>query len=284
LVPEELDAVSESNNVVLRKLRASDIPAAAQLSAEAGWNQTEEDWRLLFDLAPEGCLAIEVEEVLAATATLLCYGRRLAWIGMVLTKMPYRGRGFARRLLNEALTLADRMGIETVKLDATDQGRPIYEKLGFRAEQAVERWSRPFFRESSKAENLPGPTSAQNWYVTDHRAAGVDRSQLLEKLAAHNPPISIGSSYLLTRPGRLTRYLGPCVADDPRSAHALIQGAVQQSAYEWSWDLLPENVHAVAIAQELSFAPNRRLLRMVRGKDLRAQEEAIYAIAGFELG
>ncbi len=53
--------MSESSNVVLRKLRASDIPAAAQLSAEAGWNQTEEDWRLLIDLAPEGCLAIEVE-------------------------------------------------------------------------------------------------------------------------------------------------------------------------------------------------------------------------------
>ena len=29
--------MSESNNVVLRKLRASNIPAAAQLSAEAGW-------------------------------------------------------------------------------------------------------------------------------------------------------------------------------------------------------------------------------------------------------
>ena len=176
------------------------------------------------------------------------------------------------------------MGIETLKLDATDQGQPLYEKLGFRAEQAVERWSRPVSRASFKPEHLPGPTSAQNWYVTDHRAAGVDRSQLLEKLAARNPPISIGTSYLLTRPGRLTRYLGPCVADDPRSAQALIQGAVQSSAYEWSWDLLPENVHAVAIARELSFAPKRHLVRMVRGKDLRAHEEAIYAIAGFELG
>jgi len=74
------------------------------------------------------------------------------------------------------------------------------------------------------------------------------------------------------------------VADDPRSAQALIQGAVQHSASEWSWDLLPENVHAVAIALELSFTPKRHLVRMVRGKDLRIQEEAIYAIAGFELG
>ena len=130
-------------SAILRLLNVSDIPAAVQLSAEAGWNQTGEDWRTLIVLAPEGCLAIEVDGELAATTTLLCYGRRLAWIGMVLTKLQHRGRGFARRLLTQALAQADQMGIETVKLDATDQGKPIYEKLGFRSEQAVERWSRP---------------------------------------------------------------------------------------------------------------------------------------------
>jgi len=276
--------MNEAGPVVSRKLQASDIPAAEQLSADAGWNQTREDWQLLIDLAPEGCLAIEVEGELAATTTLLCYGKRLAWVGMVLTKLPYRGRGFARRLLTDALTLADRLGIETVKLDATDQGQPLYEKLGFRGEQAVERWTR------QASSDGPGPKSllggaAGDWHEADRRASGVDRSQLLDKLAARNPKLSIGSSYLLTRPGRVTRYLGPCVADDPRSAQALIHGAVQNSGGDgWSWDLLPENVDAIAIAQELSFAPKRHLLRMVRGKDLRTQDEAIYAIAGFELG
>src|SRR5579863_2424566 len=134
--------MSDCSGVILRSLVASDIPAALGLSEQAGWNQTGEDWRMLVDLAPQGCLAIEVEGELAATTTLLCYGQRLAWIGMVLTKLPYRGRGFARRLLTQALTQADEMGIETVKLDATDQGRPLYEKMGFRFEQAVERWSR----------------------------------------------------------------------------------------------------------------------------------------------
>src|SRR5215472_11367337 len=103
----------------LRRLRAQDIPAAAQLSAQAGWNQTEEDWRTLLELGPEGCLAIEVDGHLAATTTLLCYGRRLAWIGMVLTKAEFQRRGFAKRLFREALKQADAMGIATIKLDAT---------------------------------------------------------------------------------------------------------------------------------------------------------------------
>jgi len=52
---------------------------------------------------------------------------------MVLTTMRYRGRGLARRLMTEALGLADRRKIEGVRLHATDQGRPLQEKLGFRA-------------------------------------------------------------------------------------------------------------------------------------------------------
>jgi hypothetical protein len=55
-------------------------------------------------------------------------------------------------------------------------------------------------------------------------------------------------------------------------------------ARDWSWDLLPANTSAVAIAQDLAFTPTRYLQRMVRGKDLRGTEETIYAIAGFELG
>src|SRR5262252_4088636 len=97
---------------ILRKLRADDLPAAFLLSAQAGWNQTEDDWRMLLDLAPRTCFAIEVDGQLAATTTLLCYGRRLAWIGMVLTKPEFQRRGFAKKLFRETLRQADEMGIE----------------------------------------------------------------------------------------------------------------------------------------------------------------------------
>src|SRR5580700_3873540 len=106
--------MSDGPGAILRRLVASDIPAAIGLSEEAGWNQTSEDWRMLIDLAPQGCLAIEADGQLAATTTLLCYGRRLAWIGMVLTRAEYQRRGFARRLLAHVLENADTMGIATL--------------------------------------------------------------------------------------------------------------------------------------------------------------------------
>ena len=273
--------MTEAGKEKLRRLCATDIPAAAQLSAEAGWNQTEKDWRTLLELSPEGCLAIEVDGNLAATTTLLCYERRLAWIGMVLTTAQYQRRGFARKLLSQTLENADRMGIATIKLDATDQGQPLYESLGFRGEQPIERWSRP------GANNDPCVNRAsaeEPWRHLDSTVFGTDRSQLLQRLARLNPATSISQAYLFTRPGRLTAYLGPCVSDDPTSARHLIQECLQSTKCAWSWDLFPRNEDAIALARDLGFSPTRRLMRMARGENLCEKQKAIYAIAGLELG
>ncbi|HEY6765775.1 MAG TPA: GNAT family N-acetyltransferase [Candidatus Sulfotelmatobacter sp.] len=274
--------MTEAGSEKLRRLRAEDIPPAAQLSAQAGWNQTEEDWRTLLELSPEGCLAIEVDGHLAATTTLLCYGRRLAWIGMVLTKAEYQRRGFARMLLAHALESADKMGVATIKVDATDQGQPLYESLGFRREQEIERWSRA----GKNTAQLPaGQTSAEEpWRDLESLVFGADRSQLLERLARLNPPRSISKSFLFSRLGRVSAYLGPCISENRGTARRMIEECVQNTRCGWSWDLFPRNQDAVALARDLGFSPQRHLARMARGKELCEKESAIYAIAGFELG
>lgn len=274
--------MTEAGRKTLRRLRSEDIPAAAQLSAQAGWNQTEEDWRTLLELSPEGCLGLEVDGRLAATTTLLCYGRTLAWIGMVLTRADYQRRGFARKLLAHALEPADRMGIATIKLDATDQGQPLYESLGFRSEQEIERWSRR--GENNALLSTHRTSVAEPWRDLDPSVFGTDRSQLLERLARLNPPTSLSQSYLFTRPGRVTAHLGPCVSEDPEQARRLIEECVKDTRCTWSWDLFPRNKHVVALAHDLGFSPKRHLVRMARGKELHEKTNSIYAIAGFELG
>jgi len=277
--------MADFSDVMIRKLTPSDIPSAVQLSTEAGWNQTTEDWCTLLELSSEGCLAIEVDGELAATTTLVCYGQRLAWIGMVLTRIRHRGHGFARRLMTQALSLADRMRIETVKLDATAQGRPLYERLGFRCEQPVERWWRPGDIGGAGASAVVPQTFSHRWQDADLRAFSVDRGELLSKLAQRNPPLLLANSYLFTRPGRVASYLGPCECETPESARTLIKRALHtHSAGGWYWDLLPENADAVALARALNFTPKRYLTRMARGKEQRTSEQTIYAIAGFELG
>lgn len=268
---------------ILRKLTIADVVAAMALSTEAGWNQTADDWRMLIELSPQGCLAIEIDGEIASTATLTCYATRLAWVGMVLTRIKHRGQGYAMRLLKESLRVADELGVESVKLDATNLGQPLYEKLGFRAEQPVERWWRAG-HEHANTESRPKPV-APNWWAADQDAFGVDRQALLEQLARRNAPFTTDNSYLLMRAGREISYLGPSVCESPLTAGKLMERALQSpSPGGWFWDLIVDNKPAVSLAQDLGFTPKRHLLRMVRGKDVRGNEGAVYALAGFELG
>jgi GNAT superfamily N-acetyltransferase len=271
-----------SSTTGVRLLNRADWAAAAGLSTIAGWNQTEDDWRMLMNLAPQGCFGIDADGELVATTTLLSYGKQLAWVGMVLTKPEYRGRGFARALVTHALESADSKRIRTVKLDATEQGQRLYQSLGFKAEGSVERWSRP------GTSNLPvtgGEFHFDHLSDLDFAAFGADRSALLRKLAKRSQVYAGTSAYLFARAGRITAYLGPCVADDPASAQALIASTLQaHSSVVWSWDILVNNRNAVALASELGFTRQRVLTRMRRGEPLRGRDDMVYAIAGFELG
>ena len=273
--------MTDSEEEILRTLRMDDVPAAFQLSAEAGWNQTEEDWRTLLGLAPESCFGIEIRGQLASTTTLLCYGRRLGWIGMVLTKSEFQRRGLARKLLQHTLNVADKIGLETLKLDATDQGQSLYLQCGFRGEREIQRWFRP----DGRSAQFPSVSSSSSaWAERDLKYFGADRLPLLERLAQRNSPLLRNRTYLFARPGRVCSYLGPCVSDNPADARTLIYGCLGSNGGSWFWDVFPANRSALTIARDFGFKPQRQLVRMARGKDLTQNIDATYAIAGFELG
>lgn len=263
----------------LRQLQLDDIPAALELSAEAGWNQTADDWRMLLERDAAGCLALECEGQLAATTTLACYGTQLGWIGMVLTRERFRRRGYARLLLQRAMELAQARGIQTLKLDATELGVALYGSLGFEEEQAVERWR----GEVERVDYREQPARGAILEELDAEAFGADRGSLLQALAGRGSLTSAGAAFAMTRPGRVARYLGPCVARDGAAGRRVIESALSGEG-AWYWDLLPANAAAVEIARALGFVAERRLRRMSFGKALRGCDEMVLAIGGFEIG
>jgi ribosomal protein S18 acetylase RimI-like enzyme len=268
----------------LRQLRHSDLPDALELSRLANWNQTQTDWELLLRLDPQGCFGIEAEDHIVATATLLCYGKQLAWIGMVLTKPDYRRMGFANRLMHAALERAAHLKIESVKLDATADGQPLYEKLGFTTEQIVERWFRNGNADlaGNWLTSLPSEIASKEM---DREAFGANRFEVLDDLAKRNSPVTISEGFCFTREGARSRYLGPCIAVDQQNARTVIEQTLRASPESsWYWDILASNEKAVALAQEFGFVRQRRLERMVFGGRLTTNDRLVYAIAGFELG
>src|SRR2546421_291473 len=126
-------------DAAIRLLLPSDINAAIGLTRAAGWNQVPSDWRRLLSLESEGCFALQSGSHLAATTTVVCYGRELAWVGMALTAPEFRRRGFAEMLIERAMEFVEERGIETVKLDATEAENGLYREFGFVEECEIQR-------------------------------------------------------------------------------------------------------------------------------------------------
>ena len=260
-----------------------------RLTEAAGWNQTETDWHNLLRLAPETCFGVECNGVLAATATAVCYERRLAWIGMVLTDSAYRRRGFARRLMEHAIEALTARQMEWIKLDATEMGAPLYRDLGFEPERGIERWE-------AAAAQAPGVLDLSwrdRWSALDRLAFGADRSQLLAMLAPLGAAClaeDAGEGYAMARPGSQAAYFGPCVSRSPETAGELLAWFLARHPQTLvCWDLLPHNTEAVRLARACGFAPVRRLVRMARrgvpGRAPLAHDDSlVFAVAGFEYG
>ncbi len=238
----------------IRPLRRRDIPAAQSIRRSAGWNQTDADWIRLIDLYPDGCFAIDLEGVLAATATITVHGGSLAWIGMVLVRPEYRRRGLATCLLRHCLDhVARDPVIECVKLDATPDGERVYAKLGFRREATLFRW-RGKMADPSKSHNASSRETDVNtgrrvrsqdspWTSIDRAAFGADRAPLLQRLATDSLKTVVTdepcrdveapeaaeksiNGFGMLREGAVARYLGPVVARHETTGRRIVNGLI----------------------------------------------------------
>src|SRR6185295_3799477 len=103
----------------IRALVEADLAAAQRLREQAGWNQSDDDWRRLLAWDQDGCWVAEMGGEVVGTTAVICYGRRIAWIGMVLVDEAHRRQGIGGRLLRHALAYLERLGVQTVALDST---------------------------------------------------------------------------------------------------------------------------------------------------------------------
>lgn len=276
----------------IRLLLESDIPAAMQLKEAAGWNQTEEDWRRLLALDPNGCFAAGQEGRLVGTTTTTIYGNDLAWIGMVLVDRQQRRQGIATRLMKVALDYLNGK-VATVKLDATAQGKPVYEKFGFQVESLVERWSGTTKARNGETPKVPAHTAVRDLLALDRVAFNADRSKLIEKLiedACVSPVLLRAadgtlSGYALARRGTNADYVGPVVAKNPQDVESLLDQVLSQlPGRRLCIDFNTECGAGTSVLSDRGFVKERDLIRMNAGAPSMKTSPAIIAIAGPEIG
>jgi GNAT superfamily N-acetyltransferase len=275
----------------IRALTEADLDAAFALSTAAGWNQTIADWRVF--LRDGRAWGIEADGMLASSAAVLPFGRKVAWVSMVLTLPDQRGRGYATALMARALAALDASGHRAV-LDATPLGQPVYGKLGFTPFWTFRRW-----RLEASGGTVQGvrPLRPGDWpelLALDAAANGIPREGLLRALAARLPAVARVAvaggrieGFALARDGRLAPQIGPVVARDGRSAQRLIAAALAALPAGQSVviDLADSQTELAAWLAGRGAAPQRPFTRMAVGAEpLPGDASLIVAPIGPEFG
>ena len=280
-------------DIEIRLLSESDIPAAMKLKEAAGWNQTEDDWRRLISLEPAGCFAAIRDHELVGTTTTTTYKDQLAWVGMVLVDPQNRRQGIATRLMETALDYL-RGRVATVKLDATAQGKPVYERFGFEVESLVERWVGTL-KGSSIIQNygILNPDTLYELLDLDRRAFNADRSMLIQSLINDSNFLPVVkksadgklTGYALARPGTRANYLGPICATQASDVESLIDEMLRRMGASRVYiDFNRECGTGTSVLSARGFVKERDLIRMTSGERGKKTSPFVVAIAGPEIG
>ncbi|MHC2834167.1 GNAT family N-acetyltransferase [Bacillus sp. F9_6S_D1_P_5] len=118
----------------LRKEKIEDIVA---LSSYIGWDYNREEVETIFNLGIVYGVWNERKKLIASAAIIL-YGEALASIGMVIVHPDYKGRGIGKVITNSCMNSVSAR--TPIMLIATDEGKPLYKKIGFRVVSYVSKY------------------------------------------------------------------------------------------------------------------------------------------------
>jgi GNAT superfamily N-acetyltransferase len=272
-------AVTDGPPVI--KLGLEDAMAGLELSTEAHWNQTEEDWRVFLR---EGVVfGIRDGARLVATAALLPYSGNNAWISMVLVTASHRRRGLATLLVDACLETARKNGL-TSWLDATPAGAAVYGPLGFTPTLQLRRLK--LAKSAQASSPTPSVATLDALRARDRRTTGFDRTALLSAFAQRSGSriVAAHGCIALVRDGRTARHIGPLFADNAAEALALVHAIARSETRPLLIDAVASQAAFLEGLTASGWTIERPFQRMRFGPATTAGEEMPFAVAGPEFG
>ena len=268
-----------------------DVSLGMKLSAQAGWNQTEADWKRFIELEPEGCFVGGLDARSVGTTT-TCVFRNTAWIAMVLVDVNARGKGVGTTLLKHAIEYLEGRRVDTIRLDATSLGRPIYEKLGFTPDYGLARFEGTAPKSKEGSDVVEATAEMHSDLIEfDKLMTGRERVKMLGRLFDEFPQETRIvrrdgkiEGFLTMRPGANAVQIGPCTAT-PHAGPALLYYALNSCAGKPVFIDVPlDNIPAVEVVKAAGLTIQRQFTRMSRGQKTSDNVHTSWASSGAEKG
>lgn len=275
--------------ITIRSLTDTDLNSANTILRSAF--QRAEDWtpelRLFRSLQPDGVFLACKDDVPAGMVAAILYPE-YAYVGLMGIHEGSQRMGLGQALMEHLLRWASERQSPLVKLDASQAGQPLYEKLGFvpldeayvlQRPAGVLIVHRPFGIQPLTPQNL------DLVIASDKRAFGADRSRLLRALLERYPERAFLShnGYLVAQEKRI----GPWImTGGGEEAESLLMAALSLPFPGPVSVITPAlNSDGIALLQRHRFQIVRSNRHMAYGSNLvMGQREKVYAQTSLSFG
>lgn len=296
----------EPSQVAIRRMIPADIPLGMRLKAQAGWNQSLADWQRFITLSPDGCFVASVVDngktTDIGTAATFTFGS-VGWIAMILVDPAARGQGVGSAMMQHCIAHLASKNVTIIRLDATDLGKPVYDKLGFVDQFKLTRYQGTLQANASleiyagvEIFDVLQPDDLSAIFTLDQTCMHTGRQRLLEELVSETDHSDNGhalvareagkvTGYCMTRRGANASFIGPCVALTPEAGLSLLNTAADlHSGQRILIDVPAEHAAATAWAKRMALTSQRQLTRMCKGKTVLENADHLWASSGPEKG
>ncbi|QDQ01905.1 GNAT family N-acetyltransferase [Lysinibacillus fusiformis] len=283
-------AIYNKNKLALVEFGENDISELIELSASVEWDYDE------FEIATvlsSGKIFghKDANGKIVSSAAIIKYDTNLASIGMVIVHQNFRGLGLGKDATQKCLDSVD--GDTVTMLIATKEGAPLYEKMGFKTVDYVQKYLADNYIESNRFSTDDMTIVNYNEkdfnqiLKLDEAAFGDIRSNFLQNrikqakqcivVKDHNGNImGFGISIL----GPINLMLGPIVAPDSQTASLLLHNLALNHQGKLRIDVPADNDDFILFLQQSGFkeASNPPVM-IINSVEMPARNNTLFAIA-----
>lgn len=284
------------NDLLMRPATDADLPVIGALREAVGWEAHE--WALRAVLGqPEARCVVVVDALdrIVGVGSGISYGA-LGVIGNMVVAEDRRRRGVGAAILDAVVDfLVRERDCTRVELNATDEGRPLYEGRGFASIGASStgriRRDTALVPDPSVAVRTAAASDLDTIAGYDRPRFGGDRRPLFQLILGE----AMSPFLVAELDGQMAGYaclhvnvprIGPVVADAPSVAASVVHAAFQLApdVQELRLNLPPSNRAGAEWLRGLGLEVETWDGRMARGPQVPRREETIYGMSVGALG